>query len=273
MIPAPINEAEAIFAPFFDNGDKGSVILEAGGQPLVIDRGVLAYHESENAFIRRAAAHSLLYPEPLADGVPFPQPGWGTHTYGARLGECIEGDGRVLLASDNAGAWPDGLFKTNLRRICSPASTLFLIEDVIEAGQPLEMSFRLHTSQPAEIWGSEAWIRAPGVSLRVAVGNWTPSVVDAAECSMDDQHRPVTLVRLVSAKAKTHRLLTVLELLPEGATAGRWKVAASAGGLRAEQGDMMLAYDLGADGGAGVHWQQGWTEGFYHGNTGWESRP
>jgi len=253
--------------------DKGSIILEAAGKPLVIDRGILAYHEAENAFLHCAAAHSLLYPEPRADGVPFVQPGWGEHAYGARLGECIEVDGLVLLASDNAGAWPDGLFETNLRRICSPTPTLFLIEDVIEAGQLLEMSFRLHTTQPVEVRGREAWIRALGVSLRVAAVNWTPSVVDAAECSIDDQHRPVNLVRLVTAPARSHRLLTVLELLPAGATAGRWQFTASADGLRAEQGEIMLAYDLSADGGAGVRWWRGRTERFFHGNTGWEAQP
>jgi hypothetical protein len=240
--------------------DKGSIILEAAGQPLVIDRGVLAYHEAENAFLHSAAAHSLLYPEPLADGVPFVQPGWGAHAYGARLGECIEDDGLVLLASDNAGAWPDGLFQTNLRRICSPTPTLFLIEDLIATAEPLEMSFRLHTPQPVELRGPEAWIRAPGVSLRVAAVNWTPSGVDAAECSMDDQHRPVNLVRLVRAPTRSHRLLTVLELVPEGATASRWQIALAADGLRAEQGDIMLAYDLGADGSAGVRLRRGRTE-------------
>ncbi len=266
--------------------DKGSIILEAAGQALVIDRGTLAYHEAENSFLGRPAAHSLLYPEPLADGVPFVQPDarpplpggkkWGVfdldRAYGARLGECIEEDGLILLASDNAGAWPDGLFKTNLRRICSPAPTLFLVEDVIEAGRPLEMSFRLHTPRKVGVRGSEAWIRAPGVSLRVAAVNWSPSVVDAVECSIDDQHRPVNLVRLVSARANTHRLLTVLELLPEGATAGRWQITASAGGIRAEHSNVTLAYDLASDGSAVVRLRRGLTERSFRGAADWQEQ-
>jgi hypothetical protein len=253
--------------------DKGSIILEAAGQPLVIDRGVLAYHEAENAFLHCAAAHSLLYPEPRADGVPFVQPAWGEHAYGARLGECIEVDGLVLLASDNAGAWPDGLFETNLRRICSPAPTLFLIEDVIEAGQLLEMSFRLHTPQPAELLGREAWISAPGVSLRIAAVNWNPCVADVTECSIDDQHRPVNLVRMVSTQARSHRLLTVLELLPKGIKTSRWQFTVVADGLRAEQGNIMLSYVLSADGSACVRLRRGMTEGFFYGATDWEARP
>ncbi len=263
--------------------DKGSFILEAAGQALVIDRGVLGYHEAENAFLGRAAAHSLLYPEPLEDGVPFRQPDarpalpggkkWGVfdleRAYGARLGACIEDDGVILLASDNAGAWPDGLFTTNIRRICSPAPTLFLIEDVIEAGQPLEMSFRLHTPQSAEIRGQEVWVAAPGVTMRVAALNWTPATVDAAPCSMDDHHRPVNLVRLVSARAQSHRLLTVLELLPEGATAGRWQIAASPSGMRAQQGGVTLVYDLSTDGSACVRLCRGSAERVYHAQTGW----
>lgn len=267
--------------------DKGSIILEAAGQALIIDRGVLAYHEAENAFLGRAAAHSLLYPEPLADGVPFAQPGarpalpggrkWGVfdleRAYGAKLGTGIEDDGLLLLASDNAGAWPDGLFSTNRRRICSPAPTLFLIEDVIEAGQPLEMSFRLHTPQNVEVRGREAWIRAPGVTLRVAALNWTPSAVDTAACSIDDQHCPVNLVRLVSAKAPAHRLLTALELLPESATAGRWKVSASAGGMRADYSGVTLAYDLAGESGACVRLRRGLTERTFRGTADWQAQP
>ncbi len=263
--------------------DKGSIILEAAGQPLVVDRGVLGYHEAENAFLGRAAAHSLLYPEPPADGVPLRQPDarlarpggkkWGVfdleRAYGARLGACIEDDGLVLLASDNAGAWPDGLFKTNIRRLCSPAPTLFLIEDIIEAGQPLAMSFRLHTPQKVEIRSGEAWILAPGVNLRIAAVNWTPSLVDAAECSIDDQHRLVNLVRLGSARAQSHRLLTVLELLPEGAVAGRWRMAADDGGVRMERDKITLAYKLDNDGSACVRRRRGSAERLYRGQTGW----
>lgn len=236
--------------------DKGSIILEAAGQALVIDRGVLAYHEAENAFLGRAAAHSLLYPEPLADGVPFAQPSarpalpggkkWGVfdlgRAYGARLGPGIEDNGLVLLVSDNAGAWPDGLFRTNLRRICSPCPSLFLVEDVIEVGQPLEMSFRLHTPQTVEVRGREAWLRAPGVTLRVAALNWTPSAVDTTVCSIDDQHRPVNLVRLVSARAQSHRLLTALELLPDNTTAGRWRATGGDGATHLTCGNTAVMY-------------------------------
>jgi hypothetical protein len=246
--------------------DKGSFILEAAGQPLVVDRGVLGYHEAENAFLGRAAAHSLLYPEPLENGVPFRQPDarpplpggkkWGVfdleRACGARLGACIEDGGVVLLASDNAGAWPDGLFTTNFRRICSPSPALFLVEDVIEAGQPLEMSFRLHTPQPVEVRDQEAWIRAPGVTLRVAAVNWTPAVVDAAECSIDDQHKPVNLVRLVSAKAATHRLLTLLELLPAGAATGQWRTTEVDNGVHVAHVDVSVDHRFCPHGGSTV---------------------
>jgi len=250
--------------------DKGSVILEAAGQALLIDRGVLAYHEAENAFLHSAAAHNILYPEPPADGVPFAQPSvrvdasrnrpWGTidlaTLHGGQLGTAIEVCGIVLLACDNAPAWPDGLFNLNIRRICSPDASLFLIEDVVEAGQPLAMSFRLHTAQAAELCGQEAWIRTPAVALRVAAVNWAPECVDIAPCSINDHHRPVTLVRLLSAKSSHHRLLTVLELLPANATAGRWQITAAEGNIRAECAEMHIHYTCAADGSAQVYIQR-----------------
>ncbi len=251
--------------------DKGSIVIEAAGQPLVIDRGVLSYDRTENVFLHSAAAHSLLFPESSDPSAPYHQPvrrpaapgdtPWGVfdveRAYGAKLGRAVAEEDLLLLVSDQAGAWPEGLFDTHIRRICSPSPRLFIIEDVIETATPLAMSFRLHTPQPAEVRDDEAWIRAPGVALRVAAAGWSPSIVAADPCGIDDHDRPVNLVRLVSAPAKGHRLLTVLELLPtrDGRIdnrAPRWRIEAVPGGVRATDDGMLVDYRMEAGNAASV---------------------
>lgn len=217
--------------------DKGSFLLEAAGQALVIDPGIMAYHKAGNALLGTAAAHSLLYPEAPDGHAPFCQPAeradrpgdqpWGTldpaYGHGGVLSACLEEEGLVCLACDNAPAWEDGLFMVNQRRIVSPSPRLFLVEDVVELEDPLAMSFRLATNQPTSIRGSEAWLTAPGVSLRVAPVNWHPAAVEAVPGGKDDHDDDVTTVRLVTAPATTHRLVTLLELLPQGAPDGLWR--------------------------------------------------
>lgn len=241
--------------------DKGSIVIEAAGQPLVIDRGVLSYHRTENDFLHSAAAHSLLFPESPDPAATFRQPGRRPakagdapgdvfdvqRAYGGKLGAAIAEEDLLLLVSKLAGAWPEGLFRTNIRRICSPSPRLFLIEDVVETATPLAMSFRLHTPQSAEVCDNEAWIEAPGVALRVAALGWTPADVTAEPCGIDDRDRPVNLVRLVSAPAKKHRLLTVLELLPRrhgrlDECVRRWRTEVVPGGVRATNTGTRIDY-------------------------------
>ncbi|MHC4884819.1 MAG: heparinase II/III domain-containing protein [Planctomycetota bacterium] len=264
--------------------DKGSFILEAAGYPLVVDRGVLHYHEAENSFIRSAGAHSLLYPEPLDDGLPFKQPGthsreggdvdWGVldleRCCGAQLGAAIEDDGLVLLATDNAQAWPEGLFTTNIRRICSPSPTQFLVEDVIVAENALTMSFLLQTPQPAEVRDGEVWITAPGVSLRVVPLNWTPCLIEAVPISIDDQHTPINRVCLSSSSATTHRLLTLLELFPPDADGGREQPVVLEDGVRIAGRAQELYYRLNADSSADVIIDDGTPSQSFHGDQGWQ---
>ena len=112
------------------HADKGSFILEAGGEALAVDRGVTSYDHPETGLMGIAARHNLLYPE-SSDGALSHQP---AHAAGGRLTLAAEKKGCLLLASDNVGAWEERVFNRNIRRVVSPAPDLYVIDD--EAGLP-----------------------------------------------------------------------------------------------------------------------------------------
>jgi hypothetical protein len=198
--------------------DKGSFILEVEGETLACDRGVTLYHHPETQWIGTAARHNLLYPED-PDGIPLRQP---MNSRGGTLLEARETAGRICLASDNARAWEDGLFAVNVRRVASPLPDLYFIEDEIAMAEARAMSFRVNSILPMRRAGNEAWIEGTRASLRIVPLNWVPVQVAMAPEGIDDHHRPVNLLRLVSAPAKTHRLLTAVEVTPPGLP-GRWQ--------------------------------------------------
>ena len=102
--------------------DKGGIIIEAGGEPLAIDRGVTDYHHPEVNLIGMASRHNIVYPE-SPDGRFIEQPPnakGGILTSWKRIGEL------VLACSDNLEAWESGVFTYNMRRILSPSADLII---------------------------------------------------------------------------------------------------------------------------------------------------
>ncbi|MHB9106244.1 MAG: hypothetical protein ACYDCO_04230 [Armatimonadota bacterium] len=199
--------------------DKGAFILEVEGETLACDRGVTTYDHPEVGLIGIAARHNLLYPE-HPDGILVRQP---AHAFGGTLTFAEERDGLLLLASDNARAWEDGLFTINTRRVASPAPDLYLIDDEIEMPHSWPMSFRLNFRFPMRREGNEVWIDGEQARLRIVPLNWSPAEVTIIVEGIDDHLRPVNLLRLLSAPSPTHRLLTAVEVVPANHAGERWE--------------------------------------------------
>jgi|GEM_PF-916940 len=198
--------------------DKGAFMLEAGGETLACDRGVTTYDHPETGLMGIAARHNLLYPE-HPEGILVSQP---ANASGGTLIAARE-EGAVFLASDNARAWEDGLFTVNLRCVASPAPDLYLFDDEIEMPNAWAMSFRVNSIHPMRREGNEVWIDGENASLRLLPLNWSPAEITITVEGIDDHLRPVNLLRLCSAPATTHRLLTAVEVVPAGHSSQRWQ--------------------------------------------------
>jgi len=186
--------------------DKGAFILEAGGEPLAYDRGVVNYHHPEVNLIGLAARHNLLYPE-ATDGRFITQP---RDAYGATLTEAQHELGVFALASNNLGAWEDGVFLANVRRVFSPAPELYIVDDEVTLTVPMPVSFRVNTplAVAAETWG--ATVTGVDYALHILPLNWRPVEVTAGVEGIDSHLHPANLIRIVARTAPAHRLLTAL---------------------------------------------------------------
>jgi hypothetical protein len=199
--------------------DRGSFVLEAAGEPLAIDRGVTTYDHPEVALIGDANRHNLIYPE-SPDGALVHQP---PSAAGGRLGSALsvetEAGAAVLLACDTAAAWEPGVFRANIRRVFSPSADLFLFDDEVELGRAIPVSFRLNTRGAVEERDGETWILGRAAELRVVPLNWTPARNVAGIEGVDSHLEPVILVKLMTGAARSHRLLTAVQVVPAGGSA------------------------------------------------------
>jgi hypothetical protein len=192
--------------------DKGSFILEANGEVLAMDRGVTDYDHPEVMPIIMAGRHNLLYPE-NDKGFIMHQPAGG---YGGELKLAEYRQGTLLLVSNQEKAWEAGLFKKNIRRVVSPEPWLYIIDDEVEMNTAWKMSFRVNTSYDACEEENGMRIDGSRSSLRILPLNWCPQRKLAGREGLDCHLKPVNLIRLETGKAIKHRLITVLEVLPEG---------------------------------------------------------
>lgn len=197
------------------NCDKGSFIIEAGEDILAMDRGVTNYSHPETNLLKRSGRHNLLQPEP--EGVPTPDQ-LSTCNPGALVTQA-RGDGRgMMLTCDVSGAWPEGLFTGNRRSVLAEGPRSYRFEDHAECVQAMALSFRLNSTFPMVVEraagaGVSVRIIGKGADLLVTPEGWTPAEVTTDEEGIDGEQRPVNLLRLVSAKAREHRLTTRIEVM------------------------------------------------------------
>lgn len=203
------------------HGDKGSFILEAAGEHLAVDAGRPHYGSSEGAFVHYANRHNLLCPE-NHDGSVIHQ---NTRPGGGRIASAAEEDGVLLLCSDQLYAWPEGLFKTCLRRVVSPWPDLYLLEDWMEMDHPKAMSFRLNSLHSMKPEKDSIEIAARRTRLRVTPLNWRPAKKELSVQGTTCHSEPVHHLKMLTACSAAHRMLTVLQVLPVGGeTQDCWKI-------------------------------------------------
>ncbi len=183
--------------------DKGSFILEAGGEPFAIDRGMVPYHDSGNLpFLKSEAAHNLAVPAGCTQRNPSP----AAATWQAR------GDRRTLEASiETDGVWLPPVVACR-RTISSPSPDRIEIVDEFELAEARAVTFLLHSPLPMFVGDGVARIRGRRGVVTVRA-DWATTWT-AEACGVNWCYVPINRLALLATPATRHRLVTVLEYRP-----------------------------------------------------------
>ncbi|MBT3274253.1 MAG: hypothetical protein HN368_13940 [Spirochaetales bacterium] len=190
--------------------DKGSIIIEAGGEPLAFDRGITDYHHPETSLMGMASRHNLVYPV-SPDGRIIRQP---RDSAGGKLTSSVRTDDILLACSDNRDAWETGVFSENYRRLFSPLPNLILIDDELTMPHPAGVHFRINTSLPVSARESEAEVQGQRYHLRVVPMNWIPATTHTGTDGVDSHLELTNIIEFRADPADTHRFITLLEIYP-----------------------------------------------------------
>ncbi|MBI3985819.1 MAG: hypothetical protein HY343_02780 [Lentisphaerae bacterium] len=191
------------------HADRGSLILEAFGETLLMERGVMYYDDPRVVLLKGSAFHNLvtpvdeqgLYPDQI---LPCPS---ATIPAG-------HGDRRRLNAEiDIAGAWP-AWAKSWRRTLESGQPLVFRLTETVELVRPASLAFHLNSHYPFVGGSNGQWAVAGERGRLVIRPEWTPASVRAEPLGVDRLCRPVQHLALLTAPALTHTLCTVFTLAP-----------------------------------------------------------
>lgn len=183
--------------------DKGSFILEAGGELFATDRGAVPYEDAANLpFMKSEVAHNLVVPLGCGQRNPSPHAAdW-----------IAEGDGLALRAAiDTSRTWYEPVVACR-RTIHSPTPDRIEIVDEIELAEPLPVSFYLHSPLPMRAGTGKSTVKGTRFKLEITAA-WATTAA-AKRCGVNWCYTPINRLELASAPARSHRLVTVLRLKP-----------------------------------------------------------
>ena len=195
------------------HGDKGSIILEADGKPLLIDRGACTYNNPYIGTIGKSSVHNLFYPE-TPQGRSFSQR--PESCGGGRLVRSQYTEGHLFYETDLTDAWEAGIFKKCLRRVHSSYPLLYAVEDEVLFERPTASSFRLNTYGRIEKKANYWTIREGDIQLAVYPVKDVPCKDVYGEEGWDAELRTVSQLRLYIEKREAVSLLTLLEISRPG---------------------------------------------------------
>ena len=184
------------------HSDKGSVILEADGIPLLIDSGVCSYASSEVKQFAEPKRHSLLMPD--IDGC-----NQRVDSSGA-IGKivCSEFSNDVFkYSTDLTDAWEKGIFKKNIRSITSDNPLIFEICDDIEYFSDTAATLVFNTYGEISNDASDISISHKGITVKIIPINWTPKTIET-QISTDGRGEKVNRLLLHTQKMLKFNLIT-----------------------------------------------------------------
>ena len=199
--------------PGHQHQDKGSILLEADGKPLLIDRGVPAYGYIETTSVSSSEAHNMVIA--VRDGVHLCQ-----HRECFDITEQEHGDkysGYVLQSTyenekffyqtDLTACWKD-IFEKNVRTVTSDDVNHYTIHDSLAIGRDYEVCFILNTYGEITQEGEDYLITDGDVQLRVRTTDWSADRVVFGPYKTDRSFVPVNRLCLYKGGQETYELTT-----------------------------------------------------------------
>ena len=188
--------------------DRGSIVLEAFGEEIAVERGQMGYDDPRCSTISYARYHNVLIPE--FDDVLLSR----------QLNPCPaatipEGEGdvvRMRASIDVTPAWGPRV-KHVTRVVESDQPTSFRVTDAVESIQELRVSFNLHSSFPW-VRTDAGWMTRGHKAVLTVHPLWKTDSESGAPDFIDGLKRPVYHLCLVAPPASRHRLQTILKVEP-----------------------------------------------------------
>ena len=187
--------------------DKGSVVLQAAGEELLVDRGVLGYDHPDTLLCGMPEYHNLLMPE-LSGARPRQKP----TRDGAYLVSAQYESGAFTAEGDVTKAWNDGRILKDTRRIESGCPEIFTLVDDMVLSESAPVSALFNTVCPCEKTESGAVIHGEKADLVIEAVGWAPEIL-CAPFGVDCTEKPVNRIALRSAAKTEHHLTTRLTLV------------------------------------------------------------
>lgn len=195
------------------HGDKGQIILEVDGTPMLIDRGTTTYSSPFARMLPKSELHNLFYPEAPEGEIAYDQ---NVHGKGGIVRCSNYENGVYAYETDLVGAWSEGIYESVTRKVRSEDPHLYLIYDDARYVDELSSSFRLQTR--GEIAKTDAgWtITQNDYQITVMPVNYIPEKATFGEECVDEHVQPVNSLKLYLCKAKEHHAITLLEVSKVG---------------------------------------------------------
>jgi len=184
--------------------DRGSIVIEAFGEEIAIDRGQMRYNDTRCSIVSYARYHNVLIPESADEAFPRQVNPCPTDSIPGGSGD----ERKLECFIDVTPAWGDLAAKCT-RCIQSDAPTEFLIVDEAVLPAARRVSFNLHSKFPW-VRTEDGWVTRGRRAELTVVPEWTPLEETGAEDFIDGLKEPVYHLVLVSAAAVEHQLRTRL---------------------------------------------------------------
>ena len=195
------------------HGDNGSFLLEAAGEPLLIDPGVVDYSSPLGHRLRLARCHNVLLPV-NPDGIAYEQDPNGR----AKTSFSAFEDGIWRYTAELSSGWEKGLFTKNFRRIFSPDPHLYLVMDEVAYQTPHASAFLAHTYGQISLTQGGLLVQGSRAQVFLLPLGWTPAEADWEEYGKV-KDRQLRHARLQTEVAPGCRMITVVAVTPYGGQA------------------------------------------------------
>ena len=193
--------------PSHSHLDKGNIIVEISGTPMLIERGMVEYYYSECYELKSSYTHNVITPL-LSDGT-YPDQTMPKKPIISKG----QGNSQTLSAEiDLSNVWQHYMTFCS-RKIESPAPHLYRIIDAGELKEQGRIAFHLHSLFPFNTESEKIVLTNGNITLSIKA-DWAEDVLHR-QYSLNLKHEPVYHLTIHSKSLRNFNLVTAIEVLSQ----------------------------------------------------------